>query len=134
MVSEPQEELQQGREFAELFRNGKGRRGELASRSLAAGSPREPALDGDQVHSRIDGAVDCEGGDIPTTVRAAIGRTSDSVIGEKKFSGSVVTYTAFAITRTLTQFQVGGWGFSAVHVAVRHGRPSHDIRRIFFIC
>ena len=65
MVSEPQEELRQGREFAELFRNGKGRTGELASRSLATGSPREPALDGDQVYSRIE----CKGGDIATTVR-----------------------------------------------------------------
>ena len=54
MVSEPQEESQQGKEFAELFRKGKGRKGEIISRSLTAGSPLKPALGGDQVHNRID--------------------------------------------------------------------------------
>ena len=54
MVSEPQEESQLGKEFAEFFRKGKERTGEIVSRPLAARSPQMPALDGDQVHSRID--------------------------------------------------------------------------------
>lgn len=59
MVSEPQEELRQGKEFAEPFRNGKGGTGEITSRSLAAtSSPRKPALDGDQVRNRVDNKVD----------------------------------------------------------------------------
>jgi hypothetical protein len=49
MVSEPQEEWQQGIELAELFRSGKGRTGETASRSSAAGWPRKLALDGGEV-------------------------------------------------------------------------------------
>jgi len=86
MVSEPQEELREGRIFAELFRNEKEITGELASRSLAAGSPRELALDVDQVHSRVDGVVDYRVVVSQPQLRLAIGRTSDSEIGEKKFS------------------------------------------------
>ena len=67
-MSEPQEEWRQGIELAELFRNGKGRTGETASRSSAAGWPRRLVLDGGEVTTGLVSLLAGKGG-IATAVR-----------------------------------------------------------------